>query len=404
VLRWALHPREGLVLYGVGYEDGGRVRPILARASISEMVVPYGDPDENWVWRNAFDEGEYGLGRLANSLVPSLDVPSNAVFRDAVLADEQGAPRTLERAVAFYERDANVLWTHYDAHLGKTEARRARELVVYYTVTVGNYDYGLSWIFCQDGSFEAEVMASGILLAKGSSSTGCTACASLAEGKDPSLSPGDERTGTLVHRHVVAPAHQHFFSFRLDFDVEGEANSVLEMNTRALPPGPDNPHENAFGPVPTLLASERQAVRDMDFHDHRTWKVFNPAVRNEHGHLAGYVLVPGENSRPYMSPDAVTRKRAAFVEHHLWVTRMRPGELYAAGDYPNQHPGGEGLPRWVADDEPLLSEDVVLWYTTCLTHVPRPEEWPIMAAAHLGFRLVPSGFFLGNPALDVPPP
>ncbi|MBC8102678.1 MAG: tyramine oxidase, partial [Cytophagales bacterium] len=37
-------PREGLVLHTVGYEDGGRVRQILYRASLSEMVVPYGDP------------------------------------------------------------------------------------------------------------------------------------------------------------------------------------------------------------------------------------------------------------------------------------------------------------------------------------------------------------------------
>lgn len=46
--RFALHPREGLVLYTVGYEDEGRVRSILYRASISEMVVPYGDTDGNW--------------------------------------------------------------------------------------------------------------------------------------------------------------------------------------------------------------------------------------------------------------------------------------------------------------------------------------------------------------------
>ena len=46
--RWQVHigftPREGLVLNQVAYHDGGRVRSILYRASLSEMVVPYGDP------------------------------------------------------------------------------------------------------------------------------------------------------------------------------------------------------------------------------------------------------------------------------------------------------------------------------------------------------------------------
>src|SRR5262249_1671782 len=55
--RWTLHPREGLVLYQVGYEDGVRVRPILYRASLSEMVVPYGDPSAGWFFRNSFDAG-----------------------------------------------------------------------------------------------------------------------------------------------------------------------------------------------------------------------------------------------------------------------------------------------------------------------------------------------------------
>jgi len=42
-LRVSVHPIEGVVLHTVGYEDGGRVRPILHRASVAEMVVPYGD-------------------------------------------------------------------------------------------------------------------------------------------------------------------------------------------------------------------------------------------------------------------------------------------------------------------------------------------------------------------------
>ena len=61
-------PREGLVLHDVGYDDGGRRRPILYRAAICEMVVPYGDPAEKNFRKNAFDIGEYGIGLFANSL------------------------------------------------------------------------------------------------------------------------------------------------------------------------------------------------------------------------------------------------------------------------------------------------------------------------------------------------
>ena len=61
-------PREGLVLYTVGYEDNGRVRPIIYRASLAEMTVPYGHPDPGQRYKNAFDVGEYGIGMLTNSL------------------------------------------------------------------------------------------------------------------------------------------------------------------------------------------------------------------------------------------------------------------------------------------------------------------------------------------------
>lgn len=60
--------REGLVLHTVGYKDGDKgVRNIAHRLSLSEMVVPYGDPIDHYR-KNAFDEGEYGLGKNAHSL------------------------------------------------------------------------------------------------------------------------------------------------------------------------------------------------------------------------------------------------------------------------------------------------------------------------------------------------
>ena len=89
---------------------------------------------------------------------------------------------------------------------------------------------------------------------------------------------------------------------------------------------------------------------------------------------------------------------------HLWVTRHDPRERYAAGEYPNQHPGGAGLPSYVADDAPLENTDVVVWYTFGAHHIVRPEDWPVMPVTPIGFMLKPVGFFDRNPALDVPRP
>ncbi|MEZ5168952.1 MAG: hypothetical protein R2695_21595 [Acidimicrobiales bacterium] len=52
-----------------------------------------------------------------------------------------------------------------------------------------------------------------------------------------------------------------------------------------------------------------------------------------------------------------------------------------------------------ADD----GDDIVLWHTFGVTHLVRPEDWPVMPVETTGFALVPVGFFERNPALDVAP-
>src|SRR5262249_44071512 len=57
--------REGLTLHHLTYKDGGTDRSVLYRASLTEMVVPYGDPKPQQYRKNAFDVGEYGMGMCA---------------------------------------------------------------------------------------------------------------------------------------------------------------------------------------------------------------------------------------------------------------------------------------------------------------------------------------------------
>ncbi len=401
--RYLLHPREGLVLLRVGFEDGGQVRPILHRASVAEMVVPYGDPDPAWSWRSAFDQGEYGLGRTANSLQLGLDVPENAVLLDATFADDRGDPYVQPDAVAVYEQDGGLLWKHFDEASGKTAIRRGRQLVVGYVATIGNYDYGLNWIFHQDGSLELRVDLTGILLVKGVVPQKCANCEAAEKATGDVEPQGDQRYGTLVDGSSVATNHQHIFSFRLDFDIDGTGNGVLESTVRKVPFGPDNPAANAFVHVERVLRTEREAERTLNLEEHRRWKVYNPNSRNTLGHYAGYMLHPGENSVPYVGAESSVHKRAGYIDKHLWVTRLKPGENYASGAFPRQRIAEEGLPHW-SGDESLEDTDLVMWYTMAVTHVPRAEEWPIMPAAHVGFKLIPAGFFTRNPCLTVPEP
>jgi primary-amine oxidase len=383
-LRVSLDPHEGLVLHTVGYEDGGRVRPILHRASVSEMVVPYGHPGPMHGWKNAFDAGEWGLGRMANSLELGCDCLGEIYYFDATATDEQGKPHVVSNAICMHEEDYGISWKHVDMHGGTSEVRRSRRLVVSSIATVGNYEYGFFWYFYLDGSIQMEVKLTGIL-----------STMAVARGERPDHA-------NLVTPEVAAPHHQHLFNVRLDFDLDGPNNSVYEVDVEPDAPGPDNPWANAFSTRSTLLESEAAAQRTVNPAASRIWKVVNPDVRNAVGEPVGYKLVPGSTPCLLARPGSSIARRAGFAARNLWVTPYSPKERRAAGEYPNQHEGGDGLPAWTRADRPLVDTDVVLWHTFGVTHIVRPEDWPVMPVEYTGFWLVPFGFFDRNPALDVP--
>jgi primary-amine oxidase len=386
-MRVGFTPREGLVLHTVGYEDASRVRTILHRASLSEMVVPYGDPRPTQWRKNAFDAGEYNVGALANSLERGCDCLGEIRYLDAVMADGQGRPLTIKNAICIHEEDYGVLWKHLDFRTEETEVRRSRRLVISSFSTVANYEYGWYWYFYQDGTIEFEAKLTGVV------STGA-------------LAPGEKsRHGQLLTPEgLYAPIHQHFFNFRLDLDIEGRENTVYEVHTEAEPPGEGNPHGNAYFSTATPLTRESEAQQIIDPLAGRYWKIVNPSVKNRLGEPVGYRLMPKTNVLPFAQPESSVMKRAAFTRKHLWVTPYERAERHAAGDYPNQHAGGAGLPEWTQADRPIEDTDVVVWYTLGSHHPVRPEDWPVMPVQYAGFMLQPFGFFERNPALDVPAP
>ena len=387
--RWELHVAldaiEGLVLHDISYTDRGRRRPILRRASISEMVVPYGDPDASQAFKSAFDVGEWGLGRMVNSLTLGCDCLGEITYLDAVIPDEQGRPLVIPNAICIHEEDAGILWKHADLPTGRVEVRRNRRLVVSSISTIGNYEYAFYWYFHTDGTIGHEVKLTGIMSPKG-------------------IVPGDEpRYATMVAPGVAAAVHQHLFCARLDCWVDGPVNEVHEVDVVAVDLDDDNPLGNAFAPVVTRLGTELAARRDVDVARSRSWRIVNPAVHNASGAPTAYALCAGPSPTLLSHPDSSVARRAGFARHNLWVTPATDGERRPAGDHPNQHEGGDGLVAWTTADRPLTDTSIVVWHTFGITHVPRPEQWPVMPVDVCGFSLVPFGFFDANPALDLPP-
>jgi primary-amine oxidase len=375
--------REGLVFHNITIDDAGVARPVIYRASIAEMMVPYGDPSPQRWFQNFFDCGEYLLGGFANSLELGCDCVGDITYLDAVLAGNDGESRVIPQAICIHEEDTGILWKHFDNWNGSSVSRRNRRLVVSFFVTVGNYDYGFYWYFGLDGQIEFEVKATGVVFTSAYPGEGYRFASELAPG-------------------LGAPYHQHLFSARLDMMVDGLTNSVDELEATLVPRGPLNPTGTGFTQSVERLTSESTAQRLADNSKGRAWLVTNPSVQNRLGGDVGWVLLP--EGKPVLLADEQSDiyHRATYSTKHLWVTEYEPTQLYPAGDFVNLHPGGAGLPAWVAADRSVDGADIVLWHTFGLTHFPRIEDWPVMPVDTCGFVLRPHGFFGRNPAMDIP--
>ncbi len=388
VLRWdkwsvvvGFNAREGLTLHDIRYDE----RPIAYRASIVEMVVPYGTPQNGHFRKNVFDIGEYGVGKLANSLTLGCDCLGVIEYLDAHVNHMDGSVMTIPNAICIHEEDAGLLWKHTDFRTERAEVRRSRKLVVSSIATVGNYEYAFYWYFFLDGGIEHEIKATGII--------NTTAC----EPGNPGKYAAEVMPGVAGH------IHQHLFCARLDMTVDGDANNFVECNTYAEPAGPANPYGNAFYAQDSVLPTELAACRRANADTMRFWKVESSERTNLVGRPTAYKLEANHMVTPFVGSNSFSGRRGRFVENHVWVTAFDPEERYPAGEYMNHSTGAGGLPDFAAQDRSVKDADIVLWHVFGLHHPVRVEDFPVQPVIQTGFKLVPDGFFDRNPAIDLPP-
>ena len=392
--RWQFHvrlePRRGAVISLVKYKDGDRDRSMLYQGSVSELFVPYMDPAENWYHRTFFDGGELGhaLGLARRSLQRGTDCPQHAVWIDLVIANERGLPQRQSDTGCIFERAAgDILWRHREE--GLLDSRTGRDLVVRWIATLGNYDYVFDWVFQQDGSIRGLVGATGVAEVKGVKSR------TVADDKDGS----DGAYGHFVAEHTVAVNHDHFFAFRLDVDVDGTGNSLVvdRLVKKRLPPS--HPRKSLW--VANSQTAKVESEGMIDRHAPALWRIVNTTAKGPLGYFTSIQIKPGHSDESLLDEDDYPQQRAGFTNHALWITPYKRDELYAAGDYPTQSRGGDGLPAWTAANRPIENTDIVAWYSFGMHHVVRAEDWPVMPTVWHEFELRPFDFFARNPALDV---
>ena len=394
--RVRLDPRVGPVLNLVRWNDGAKQRSVMYEGSMSELYVPYMDPAESWATRVFIDAGEFFPGGVLRTMREGVDCPSNAEYMDGLSPNEQGIPMIRPRQSCLFEMvSGDPVWRHFERE--QVWGRPGRTLVLRTAAVIGNYDYLLDWRFEQDGTIRVAVGATGIIETKG---------VRLRDAGGHEMSTGakgaDDEFGRFVGENTVGVNHDHFFSFRLDLDVDGPMNSFVahQLKRRQLPASTHR--KSIWVAEPMVAKTERDAMLDIHLEHPAMWMFVNPNVRGPLGYPTGYEIMPGITAASLLDPDDGPQRTGAFSNHQLWVTPYRPDELYASGVYPIESTGDDGLAVWTKANRPIENTDIVAWYTMGFHHLPRAEDWPVMPVMWHDFLIRPFDFFPQNPALTLP--
>ena len=393
--RWRFHvrmdQRVGPVVSLVRWQDASGPRSVLYQGYMSEMFVPYMDPDYGWQSRTYFDIGEYGVGTSASDLRPGIDCPATASFLPAVFSSYNGEPYTVDRAMCVFERsNGEPAWRHFEGINDTYEGRANVDLVVRMAASIGNYDYLLDWIFNDAAEIEVRVGATGIDALKG------VATRRMNDG----TAATDTKYGTLVAPNLVAVHHDHFFNFRLDMDVDGQENSFHQDMYRAVQLPRDSPRRSIYVVEPRIATTESRAQLDTHAGPFKM-RVVNERRTNGVGNPASYEVLASNHSRLLLDPQDWPARRAGFLQHDAWVTPYESAERYAAGEFVLGSRGTDGLAVWTKRDRQIRNQDIVVWVNIGMHHFTRAEDLPVMPTLWHSFKLRPHNFFDRNPAIDL---
>ena len=394
---WSMHARAdkraGLILNLLRFDDGTKLREIAYQMNVAEMFVPYMDPDPAWSYRTFMDAGEFGLGYMISSLKPGVDCPIDSYFLDLTFPNDIGGTYTRPSALCLFERaTGDPGWRHYASAKKQVTGIPQTELVVRHIPTMGNYDYVVDYVFSPQGNITMRVGATGFDAIKS------TAIKSM-DDKDAAAAT---KYGNLIAPYTIAPNHDHYFSFRLDLDVDGMKNTLVRDS---IVPSyiPDAKTRTSLWTVKSDRYASEGPIAETHDSAGENWRVMNPNEKTALGNHPSYWLQMNHSATSVLDKADPPQHRAGFSAFSLWATHYADGEDWAAGLYPNLSTKDEGLPNFVTQKRAIDNEDLVVWYTMGFRHVTRPEDFPVLPTFWHELTLRPAFFFDRDPSMTFNP-
>ncbi|WP_224245263.1 copper amine oxidase [Hyalangium gracile] len=354
-------PCEGLVIRLAHYMPrNGTLRLVLGQGSISELHVPYavGTP-------RPLDVAGAGMG-------------TNAVQLSA--AECAGGTLLANNLICQNIEDRGYAWKFMNTF------QQGELISVSQSSQLGQYTYINRWEFHDDGTIRPRLGMTGRLQRVSSGAAYAPYGSRL--NSETSATP------------AYGISHLHNVYYRLDLDIGGAANDVVERMSfhPSTAPSPDSscatPGTCGVNMMTPILT---EAAQDVVPEAYTTWHIYDKALMNSEGRHIGYELMP-QIEGLWSGQTSTTEP---WSSHEIWVTRFSRCETLAVGNFPPHIDASCGSsPRNVSamvNGESVDGQDVVIWYANRHLHVPRDEDQDNMPIKWLSFSLFPRSFHHKSP-------
>jgi hypothetical protein len=337
---WEHRALEGIVLYDITFTPpGGPRRLVLAQAHVAQIHVPYDDNGARF-----HDVTDYGLGGDFILDLSPTECPGGALLRYS--GKDVLCKQVQQRGYAqkYYSRNL-----------------QGYELNLFSVSVSGDYNYIPQWTFYDDGTIAPSMGAAGQLQRYGS----------------------DPQYGWRTASNRIPISHIHNYYYRLDFDIDGLANDLVE-EIEFLPA--DSNRRRVISVTPLTTESGRGHLPERM----RSWRIRDTVNKNSEGHPISYHLEAMRSGHDFIGPSF-----EPFTFNDLYVTVARTCEQYISHN-PTTGGCGENVTQFV-NGENTNGADVVVWYGVTFHHLPRDEDEGYMDAHWDGFTLIPRDWTAENP-------
>ncbi|CAN8097185.1 unnamed protein product [Discula destructiva] len=306
-------------------------------------------------------------------LVPGFDCPSYATYAEAFCMFEYPKDYPLQRHTEGYH------------HVTKNIA-----FIVRSVVTIGNYDYQLSFEFGLDGAIQVLARASGYI--------------AWAPWGDTTQ---DSDYGFKIRDGWSGAIHDHVLNFKLDLDINGPANSLYKTelkpyNGRTVPWS--DVAINTMMLERSFIHNEDQGRIDWAPKSAATYAVVNRDFQNEHGELPGWKIYPstGSSISLIVQNSTMLANAGNWATHPLYAVKRKDSEPASSymWSYYNVHQPLVDFSTFF-DGESLEQEDIVLYFNLGMHHVPDTFDMPntLFSGAQSGITIRPQNYGMSNPSL-----